>query len=104
MNRIETPTRHPTVRNPRADSSTDAILIVDDGPQRLGDARAVLEQAGCRVLYSRSAREAFDLFVRERTPVLVMDEAALDANGIDFVHQVRLLDPAIQIILQSSRT
>jgi signal transduction histidine kinase len=101
MNRIQAPTPDTAFGDSPAGSSTDAILIVDDGQQRLRDARVALEQAGCRVLYSQSAGEAFALFVRERAAVLMMDEAILNANGTDFVHQVRLLDPAIQIILQS---
>ena len=104
MNRPQTVTSKPAPAGPLTRRSTDTILIVDDGQERLRDARGALQEAGYRVSYSQHAGEAFDLFVRERAAVLMMDELLLNAHGTDFVHQVRLLDPGIQIILQSRRT
>ncbi|OFV88252.1 MAG: hypothetical protein A3J75_06440 [Acidobacteria bacterium RBG_16_68_9] len=84
--------------------SSDTVLVVDGRCDRLQVTQLVLQQEGYEVRHSRSATEAFDLFVRERAAVALVDEQTLSAGGADLIHQMRLLDPALPIILQSERT
>src|SRR5947209_6410186 len=69
--------------------SQDTILIVNDAPDQLGLAAAVLRQAGYRVLEAADGREALTLARREQPALIVSDVVMPYGDGIELCRAVR---------------
>jgi two-component system, cell cycle sensor histidine kinase and response regulator CckA len=69
--------------------SQDTILIVNDAPDQLGLAAAVLRQAGYRVLEATDGREALALARREQPALIVSDVVMPYGDGIELCRAIR---------------
>ncbi len=76
------------------------LLIVDDDPQVLADARRILEPAGYRVQVAGSAAEAIVLHQTAAPPLdLVLLAGHLpNVTGVDLARRMRLRDPRVQFL------
>jgi signal transduction histidine kinase len=102
---IRQETRMPTA-DPRelthegAAAGLPSILLVDDRPAAADHLAAFLTDAGYCVYTARSREATFDLFLRERPGILLVDHATMQANGEDLMRCARLVDGRVAIILQ----
>jgi PAS domain S-box-containing protein len=67
----------------------DKILVVNDTPDQLALAAAVLRQAGYRVIEAADGREALTLARRERPALIVSDVVMPYGDGIELCRAVR---------------
>ncbi|MFL6211100.1 MAG: PAS domain S-box protein [Pyrinomonadaceae bacterium] len=70
-------------------SALDTILIVNDAPDQLALAAAVLRQAGYRVLEAADGREALTLARREHPALIISDVVMPYGDGIELCRAVR---------------
>lgn len=70
------------------------VLVVDDEPDACELIRLVLEEYHAEVITAASAQEALDLLECEQPDVLVSDIGMPQEDGYQFIHKVRMLDPA----------
>src|ERR1700676_3728688 len=77
----------------------ELILIVDDDPDVLGAASAVLKQAGFRVLTATSAVAAFQLFeARPEIALIITDVVMPGLDGLMLADMVKLRRPDMRIV------
>jgi signal transduction histidine kinase/CheY-like chemotaxis protein len=69
-----------------------SVLVVDDDPQSLDFARAILEESGAIVVTASSAGEARERFTRDPTDVVVSDLMMPGEDGLQLIHAIRELD------------
>ncbi len=69
------------------------VLLVDDEEDTREALRLILQQDGLAVLTASSAREAYEIVVRDRPDVLLSDIAMPGEDGLSFIRRVRLLPP-----------
>ncbi len=67
------------------------LLVVDDDPDWRSVARRLLEDDHAQVVTAKSAREAFEVFQRERPDVIVSDIGMPEEDGYSFIRRVRQL-------------
>jgi CheY-like chemotaxis protein len=93
-----TPRLHPTATTafgpPAARLDELRVLVVDDDPDALELAHAILSRAGAAVTTCRSAAEALEIFQQERPDVLVSDIEMPEEDGYSLIRKVRALDAA----------
>src|SRR5437764_3163743 len=70
-------------------SPQDTILIVNDAPDQLALAAAILRQAGYHVIEAADGREALQLARRERPALIVSDVVMPYGDGIELTKAVR---------------
>jgi signal transduction histidine kinase len=87
-------------RSQRADSG-HTILVVDDQTDTLESVRKLLEHEGHRVRTAESGAEALDIVQQHDIDVIIVDYFMPRMTGAAFVEKVRLIDPYVQIILQT---
>ena len=87
-------------RSQRADSG-HTILVVDDQTDTLESVRKLLEHEGHRVRTAESGAEALEIVQQCEVDVIIVDYFMPRMTGAAFVEKVRLLDPYVQIILQT---
>jgi signal transduction histidine kinase len=87
-------------RSQRADSG-HTILVVDDQTDTLESVRKLLEHEGHRVRTAESGAEALEIVQHCEVDVIIVDYFMPRMTGAAFVEKVRLLDPYVQIILQT---
>jgi len=87
-------------RSQRADSG-HTILVVDDQTDTLESVRKLLEHEGHRVRTAESGAEALEIVQQCEIDVIIVDYFMPRMTGAAFVEKVRLLDPYVQIILQT---
>jgi signal transduction histidine kinase len=87
-------------RSQRADSG-HTVLVVDDQTDTLLSVRKLLEHEGHRVRTAESGAEALDVVQQSDIEVIIVDYFMPRMTGAAFVEKVRLIDPYVQIILQT---
>jgi DNA-binding NtrC family response regulator len=75
------------------------ILIIDDEEKLRGLLARVIKLEGFTVLEATDLRSALKLLQKEAIDVVLCDVKLPDGNGVDFVHEVRLKFPSLEIIL-----
>ena len=81
-----------------------SILCVDDEEAQLKARKAILEDAGFRVLTARSARAAMDLFNAEAVDAVILDYWLSGRNGSQLAEEMKRLRPRTPVIMLSSFT
>ncbi len=89
-------------RAPREASVLSTILLADECSDALDILSPALERGGHRVLRACTGKAALDVFVRERPDVVIVHHALLGAGATEFVRGVRVLAPAVPIIVRSN--
>jgi CheY-like chemotaxis protein len=81
----------------------DAVLIVEDDDFVRNSTREVLEMAGHRVLVAASSEEAWEVFDRNRSSILLVitDMTLPGASGKDLVRRLRATELRLPVLLMS---
>ena len=67
------------------------VLVIDDEPDALELVRRVLGDCGAKVFVGTSAREGFEILLREKPDILISDIGMPDEDGYMLIRQVRAL-------------
>ena len=88
------------------DSQTTRILVVEDEEAVLSFASRLLEQNGYIVFKARDAKEAIDIFERERGDIhlLLADVVLPDSSGLDLAEQLVGQKARLAVLLSSGYT
>ena len=81
--------------------SDQTILVVDDQEEVLASVSKLLRREGHHVLTAQSAESALTLFKRHEVDLILVDYMMPRVSGADLVREIRMLDPFVQIILQT---
>lgn len=77
-----------------------AVLVDDDAALRLVAGLALAKTGGVEVTgEATTLAEARKLLVTQRPDVLILDNDLPDGKGVDFLTEVRLLNPSTQVVL-----
>jgi len=87
-----------------AATTTQTILCVDDEEAQLKARKAILEDAGFRVLTARSERAAMDLFSADMIDAVILDYWLSGRNGSQLAEEMKRLRPRTPVIMLSSFT
>lgn len=79
------------------------VLVVDDDATIREMAAMVLEKAGFRAVRAGNLGEARRAVLRETPDVVLCDLYLPEENGLDFVDELRSLDPSPAILLMTAR-
>jgi CheY-like chemotaxis protein len=94
-----TPRVHPTasIESPPGGARLDGlrVLVVDDDPDALELASAILSSAGAMVRLSQAASDALQVLQQWRPDVLVSDIEMPGEDGYDLISKVRALAPRL---------
>jgi CheY-like chemotaxis protein len=103
QDRHVTPSILPENRPPRPIRAT-VMLVDDDTSVRHTQAR-LLEHLHCHVLQASSGQEAIDLFHanREEIDLIFLDRQMPGLDGLETLHQLRQIDPAVPILICSGQ-
>jgi len=79
------------------------VLLVDDNDEIRRSVRLVLAEAISDLAFgeARDAGEALALIGREPWQIVVLDLSLPDRNGIETLRQIRLLRPALPVLVMS---
>lgn len=80
-------------------NSDHTILVVHDRAETLVSVRSLLEREGHRVLAAADSAAALDLFVREHTDILLVEQAMVETDSAEFLRRVRVLDDGVPIVV-----
>jgi DNA-binding response OmpR family regulator len=84
--------------------SSRKVLVVDpDAPVRR-EIRAACEQDGYQVLEADGAAEAMRQFESSRPNLVLLEVTLPDGAGFDMCRELRKMDPAVPVIMMSSRS
>jgi len=78
------------------------VLVVDDDPTIRHAISSVLGQAGYQVKDATSGEEALEAFRAQPFPIVITDIVMGTMSGLDLLHEIRLLDPEVVIIVITS--
>lgn len=80
-----------------------AVIVDDDPALRLVSGLSLAKHSGVEVVgEAGSLAEARKLLLTQRPDVLVLDNELPDGYGVDFLTEVRLLNPATQVVVFTS--
>jgi len=78
------------------------LLAIDDNPQNLALISAALEQEGLEILTSDDAEIGFEIFLRDRPRIVLLDFVMPKVNGIELLERMVAVDPGIDVILMTA--
>jgi len=89
----------------RAKVPTSRVLVVDDDPDALDLAVAMLEDTSYDVETAKSGREALEAIARQRPDAIVLDLMLPEIDGFEVVHRMSLNPEwrTIPVILLTAR-
>lgn len=79
------------------------VLCIENEPTLLATRKLVLQSAGFGVLTAGSAREALEVFSRERVDVVVLDYQLPEMNGSALALHMKQLKPRVPILMLSAQ-
>ena len=77
-----------------------SVLLVSGQRDLVALDTARLEGEGHRVFAATDSVAALDVFVRERTDMLIVEHSIIETGGAEFLRRVRALDDAVPVILR----
>ncbi len=81
----------------------DTVLVIDDDKLFLATVREELERAGFRFLAAETAAQAKEILAKESVQATLLDVILPDADGLDFLPQLREGHPQMPVIVASAR-
>ena len=78
------------------------LLAIDDNAQNLALISAALEQEGLEILTSDDAVIGFEIFLRDRPRIVLLDFVMPKVNGIELLERMVAVDPGIDVILMTA--
>jgi DNA-binding NtrC family response regulator len=82
-----------------AKSSSPKLLAIDDDPQTLSLIADALEQEGLEILTAQDAEVGFEMFLKNRPRLVLLDFMMPKTNGMELLSRILAADPAANIIL-----
>lgn len=76
-----------------------SVLIVDDEEDFGQTLAGRLELRGMRVRTALSGHEGLEMFRRETPDVILLDMRMPGLSGVDVLHQVRILEPELPVLV-----
>jgi DNA-binding NtrC family response regulator len=80
-------------------SVTIKLLAIDDDAQTLDMTKSALARQGVEILTAQDPEEGFELFLRTRPRIVLLDLVMPKANGIEILERISAVDPGVDIIL-----
>ncbi|HTJ82451.1 MAG TPA: diguanylate cyclase [Polyangiaceae bacterium] len=77
------------------------IMVIDDSEEYLRSTVRILEREGHEVVAASSGREALDLVRTRPVDLVLVDYFMPGMTGEEFVRELRIFDPHVQVILQT---
>jgi DNA-binding NtrC family response regulator len=78
------------------------LLAIDDSPQNLELIRAALEQQEVEILTSGSPEAGFEMFLKARPKVVLLDLVMPKVSGMELLERIVAVDPGTDVILVTS--
>jgi DNA-binding NtrC family response regulator len=78
------------------------LLAVDDSPENLELIRAALEQQDVEILTAGEPEEGFEIFLKVRPRVVLLDLVMPRVNGMELLERILAVDPGTDVILITS--
>jgi DNA-binding NtrC family response regulator len=78
------------------------LLAIDDTPENLDLVRAALEQTEIDILTATDPEAGFDIFLRARPRVVLLDLVMPKVGGIELLERILAIDPGTEVILITS--
>ncbi len=80
-------------------SSPLRLLAIDDDPDNLELIKVTLERQGLEIFTSQDPEKGFELFLRVRPRVVLLDLVMPGTNGIELLERIVSVDPGVEVIL-----
>jgi DNA-binding NtrC family response regulator len=80
-------------------SSNLTLLAIDDEPQNLEIINLALQRKGLEIITSQDPEEGFEIFLRVRPRIVLLDLVMPKASGIDILERIVSVDPGVDVIL-----
>ncbi len=80
------------------------LLIVDDEPRLTGSFKIIFENKGFSVLTSSNGHDALENFKKAPFKVVLSDIQMDEMDGIQLMHELKRIDPLVQIIFLTGYT
>ncbi len=80
-------------------AENNRVLVVDDDQDVLDLIADVMRFAGCEVLLARDGTEAFEVFQRERPPLVITDLAMPNTDGLTLMRAIKAASPRTEILV-----
>lgn len=90
--------------SPTAPYTPGRILIVDDNDFGLVARQSLLAELGHEIVTSKNPEEALAFLTSRKFDLIVTDFRMPQMNGVEFIRQIRAIDPLIPVILLSGFT
>jgi two-component system response regulator VicR len=87
-----------------AEESARRVLIVDPDGAARREVRAACEQDGYQVVEAEGSADALRLVEDSRPNLILLEVTLSDGAGFDVCRELRKLDPAVPVIMMSSRS
>ncbi len=85
----------------RDKSGTVKLLVVDDTPQNLELITEALTQKNVQILTASDPNEGFDLFLRARPQIVLLDLVMPKMSGMELLERIAAADPGTDVILMT---
>lgn len=86
---------------PKIARSPMKVLVVDDDSQSLDLISDALSSEGLEIITARDADQGFNLFMKDRPRVVLLDVVMPNSGGMELLERVLRVDPGANIILVS---
>ena len=80
-------------------AATLKLLAIDDEAQSLEMIQAALATQGVEILTSQDPRAGFEIFLRARPRIVLLDLVMPDVGGIELLERITAIDPGVDVIL-----
>jgi len=80
-------------------STTLKLLAIDDDVQNLEIIKLALKRQGLEIMTSDDPEEGFDIFLRTRPRIVLLDLVMPKVSGIEILERMVGVDPGVDVIL-----
>jgi DNA-binding NtrC family response regulator len=75
------------------------LLAIDDNPENLEMIVSLLEREDLEILTSQDPEEGFEIFLRERPRIVLVDLVMPKISGMELLERIVSIDPGVDVIL-----
>lgn len=75
------------------------VLVIDDEPSILESMRMYITEKGMRALLSKDAEEGWEVFLRVRPKIVILDVRLPDLNGIELLKRIKQQSEDTKVII-----
>lgn len=78
------------------------ILVIDDEKNICELYKTELENEGYFVLTTQSAKDAYDILLKQKIDLIILDIRIPELNGVDFLKELRKNEPDLPVLISSA--